>query len=232
MATTIRLTRMGKKKRPFYRLVVLDSRKRRDGAYLANLGYYNPFVEPHEVQLHADEIVAWLGKGATLSNTARSLLKREGVLYRFSLIRQGLSEDEIASRLEGWRDGAGKRIARKEEDRLRHLRHIEDAEQKRRDDADSAKQDAAAGDGAAAGDDAAVGERVTATDAEPDKRDEPSAVPSEAPPAEAGDDAAAGEQATATDAEPDKRDEPSAAPSEAPETEAGDDAAVDKDGAS
>ena len=46
LATTIRLTRMGKKKRPFYRLVVLDSRTRRDGAYLANLGYYNPFVEP------------------------------------------------------------------------------------------------------------------------------------------------------------------------------------------
>ena len=220
MATTIRLTRMGKKKRPFYRLVVLDSRKRRDGAYLANLGYYNPFVEPHEVRLHADEIVAWLGKGATVSNTARSLLKREGVLYRFSLIRQGLSEDEIASRLEGWRDGAGKRIARKEEDRLRHLRHIEDAEQKRRDDADSAKQDTAAG------------EQATADDAEPDKRDEPSTESNETSQGEAGDDAATGEQATADDAEPDKRDEPSTESSETPQGEAGDDVAVDKDGAS
>ena len=57
LATTIRLTRMGKKKRPFYRLVVLDSRKRRDGAYLANLGYYNPFVEPLEVELHEDEVI-------------------------------------------------------------------------------------------------------------------------------------------------------------------------------
>ena len=46
VATTIRLTRMGRKKRPFYRMVVLDSRKRRDGAYLANLGYYNPFTDP------------------------------------------------------------------------------------------------------------------------------------------------------------------------------------------
>ena len=54
MATTIRLTRMGRKKRPFYRLVVLDSRKRRDGAYLANLGFYNPFTEPHEINIHAD----------------------------------------------------------------------------------------------------------------------------------------------------------------------------------
>ena len=64
---------MGRKKRPFYRLVVLDSRKRRDGAYLANLGYYNPFTEPHEINLHPDEIVAWLQKGATVSETARSL---------------------------------------------------------------------------------------------------------------------------------------------------------------
>ena len=181
MATTIRLTRLGKKKRPFYRLVVLDSRKRRDGAYLANLGYYNPFVEPHEVRLHADEIVAWLGKGATVSNTARSLLKREGVLYRFSLVRQGLTDDEIASRMESWRDGAGQRIARKEEDRLRHLRHIEDAEQKRRDDADSAKQEAT------------TGEKASADDAEPDQSDEANAETSEEQKGEAGDDAAVDE---------------------------------------
>ena len=71
---------MGKKKRPFYRLVVLDSRKRRDGAYLANVGYYNPFVEPAEVKLHDEEIIAWLKKGATCSGTVRSLLRSQGVL--------------------------------------------------------------------------------------------------------------------------------------------------------
>ena len=86
LATTIRLTRMGKKKRPFYRLVVVYSRKRRDGAYLANLGYYNPFVEPHEVDLHHDEILSWLAKGAEVRDTASSLLKREGILYHFSLL--------------------------------------------------------------------------------------------------------------------------------------------------
>ena len=95
MATTIRLTRMGRKKRPFYRLVVLDSRKRRDGAYLANLGYYNPFTEPHEIEIHADEIIEWMGKGATVSETAKSLLRNEGVLYRFSLVKQGLDPAKI-----------------------------------------------------------------------------------------------------------------------------------------
>ena len=111
MATTIRLTRMGRKKRPFYRLVALDSRKRRDGAYLANLGYYNPFNDPHEVELHTDEIVAWLGKGATLSETARSLLKAEGVMYRYSLVKQGLDAAEVERLMDEW---AAKSAARKE----------------------------------------------------------------------------------------------------------------------
>jgi small subunit ribosomal protein S16 len=103
---------MGKKKRPFYRLVVLDSRKRRDGAYLANLGYYNPFVEPHEVELRADEIIDWLEKGATVSDTARSLLRAEGVLHRFALQRQGLAADEIEERMSAWQQGAEARQAR------------------------------------------------------------------------------------------------------------------------
>jgi len=106
VATTIRLTRMGRKKRPFYRMVVLDSRKRRDGAYLANLGFYNPFVEPHEVKLHDDEIIAWLQKGATMSDTARSLLRSEGVLYKYSLMRQGLEGDALAASMTEWQDKA------------------------------------------------------------------------------------------------------------------------------
>jgi small subunit ribosomal protein S16 len=112
LATTIRLTRMGKKKRPFYRLVVLDSRKRRDGAYLANLGYYNPFCEPHEVQLHTDEIIAWLKKGASVSETARALLRAEGVLYRYALESQGVPAEEAAQKLAAWRRGSEARRER------------------------------------------------------------------------------------------------------------------------
>ncbi len=149
MATTIRLTRMGKKKRPFYRLVVMDNRKRRDGAYLANLGYYNPFVEPQEVQLHDDEIVSWLQKGAELSETARSLLKNEGILYRFSLVKAGLPAHEVAARMEAWRP---QHAARRERDLAAitaHRRQIEEAETKRRKDA--AKAAAAAAEAEAAG---------------------------------------------------------------------------------
>ncbi len=135
MATTIRLTRMGKKKRPFYRLVVLDSRKRRDGAYLANLGYYNPFVEPHEVSLHVDDCVEWLGKGAEASGTARSLLKREGILYKFSLVRQGLDAAEIEARMEAWRPGQQARLERDASAVRDRQRQIAEAEEHRREEA-------------------------------------------------------------------------------------------------
>jgi small subunit ribosomal protein S16 len=114
VSTTIRLTRMGRKKRPFYRLVVLDSRKRRDGAYLANLGYYNPFCDPAEVDLRPAEIIDWLSKGATMSETARSLLRNEGVLYRYSLVKQGLEDSEIESRMAQWTADAQKKIENRE----------------------------------------------------------------------------------------------------------------------
>jgi len=162
LATTIRLTRMGKKKRPFYRLVVLDSRKRRDGAYLANLGYYNPFVEPHEVDLRHDEIISWLEKGAEVRDTARSLLKREGILYHFSLKKQGLSPEEIEAKLEDWRPGQEARIAREEEARRHRLRQIEEAEQKKRDDAAKA----AAAEAAAAESEAKASEAEAAAETE------------------------------------------------------------------
>ncbi|MDO9172285.1 MAG: 30S ribosomal protein S16 [bacterium] len=113
MSTTIRLTRMGRKQRPFYRLIVTDSRNRRDGAYLANLGYYNPFAEPLEVKLHEQEIIAWLRKGATVSETARSLMRREGVLLRWELLRQGLSVDEVEARVSAWKSDLDGRLGAK-----------------------------------------------------------------------------------------------------------------------
>ena len=107
MATAIRFARMGKKKRPFYRLVAVDSRKRRDGAYLANLGFYNPFVEPYELQLHDDEIIAWMKRGAVVSETARNLLKGQGLLLRFALEKQGVEAEEVARRVAEYRADAG-----------------------------------------------------------------------------------------------------------------------------
>ncbi len=78
MAMKIRLTRMGSKKRPFYRVVALDSATRRDGRPVEFFGYFNPMVEPNEIKLDMEKIEKWLEKGAKPSNTVRSLLKKAG----------------------------------------------------------------------------------------------------------------------------------------------------------
>lgn len=78
MAMKIRLTRMGSKKRPFYRVVALDSAARRDGRPVEFLGYYNPMVEPNDIKLDMEKIEKWLARGAEPSNTVCSLLKKAG----------------------------------------------------------------------------------------------------------------------------------------------------------
>jgi len=172
---------MGKKKRPFYRLVVLDSRKRRDGAYLANLGYYNPFVEPHEVELNIDECVAWLQKGAEVRDTARSLLKREGVLYKFSLVKAGLETADVEAKMEAWRPGQQARLEREASAVRDRERQIAEAETKRRDDAAKAVEAEAAA--------AKAAEEAAAAEAKAAKAAEEAAKAAEEA-AEAGDDAA------------------------------------------
>ena len=77
----IRMMRMGSKKRPFYRVMAIDERKQRDGRPLQFLGTYDPRVDPAALNLNVDGIEAWVGKGAQLSDTVRSLVnrvKREG----------------------------------------------------------------------------------------------------------------------------------------------------------
>ncbi|HOB08415.1 MAG: 30S ribosomal protein S16 [Limnochordia bacterium] len=80
MAVRIRLKRMGAKKRPFYRLVVADSRAARDGRFIDTLGYYNPITEPAQIEIDKEKALSWLKKGAQPSDTARALLKKSGVL--------------------------------------------------------------------------------------------------------------------------------------------------------
>ena len=78
----IRLTRVGKKKQPAYRLVVTDSRSPRDGAFLKIIGHYNPLTDPATLVVKEDEAVHWLEKGAQPSETAAKLLTRIGVMER------------------------------------------------------------------------------------------------------------------------------------------------------
>ncbi len=83
MAVKIRLKRMGSKKRPFYRIVVADSRNAVTGGIIEEIGTYNPVSEAKEVKLDADSAVQWLHNGAKPSDTVRKLLSDHGVMERF-----------------------------------------------------------------------------------------------------------------------------------------------------
>jgi small subunit ribosomal protein S16 len=79
MSVRIRLTRKGAKKRPFYRIVATDSEAPRDGRFLEVLGYYDPLKDPAQVHIDEDKVNKWIGKGAKLSETVRSLLRKKGI---------------------------------------------------------------------------------------------------------------------------------------------------------
>ena len=80
MAVKIRLTRMGKKKNPFYRIVVADQKSRRDGAPIEEIGYYDPMTNPATVKIDAEKATKWLNNGAQPTETVRSLLKKSEII--------------------------------------------------------------------------------------------------------------------------------------------------------
>jgi small subunit ribosomal protein S16 len=89
MAVRIRLMRMGSKRRPFYRFVVADSRGKRDGGFLDQVGYYNPIEKPLKIEVDEDKIFDWLSKGAQITDGARSLLRKVGTLARWDAKHTG-----------------------------------------------------------------------------------------------------------------------------------------------
>lgn len=83
MATKIRLMRLGRKKRPFYRIVVCDARERRNGGFIEILGYYNPVPEVAEIRVDEEKALGWLQKGAQPTDTVKNLLSKNGVMKKF-----------------------------------------------------------------------------------------------------------------------------------------------------
>ena len=89
MAVKLRMTRMGAKKRPFYRIVAADSRSPRDGRFIELLGTYNPLTNQAQVNLKEEEILKWLNNGAQPSDTVRNLLSKQGIMKKFADSKQG-----------------------------------------------------------------------------------------------------------------------------------------------
>ena len=76
----IRLTRMGQKKAPSYRVVVADSRYPRDGRFIDEIGFYNPMTNPADIKIDAEKAKKWIENGAQPTDTAKSILKKSGVI--------------------------------------------------------------------------------------------------------------------------------------------------------
>ena len=78
MSVKVRMTRSGSKKRPFYRIVAINSESRRDGRPLDYIGYYNPCTNPGTLSIDAEKLNAWIEKGAEMTDTVRTLVKKFG----------------------------------------------------------------------------------------------------------------------------------------------------------
>ena len=102
MATKIRLKRIGRRNRPFYRVVVMDSRNRRDGAAIEELGWFNPIEADKSYKLEEDRFLHWLKEGAQPSEAAHGLMKRSGLAHRWHLTQQGLDEKTIEKEMKKW----------------------------------------------------------------------------------------------------------------------------------
>ena len=82
MAVKIRLKRMGANKKPFYRIVVADSRAPRDGKFIEEIGYYNPVSEPKQIKINDEKANKWLKVGAQPTDTVKKLLQRQGIIEK------------------------------------------------------------------------------------------------------------------------------------------------------
>ncbi len=111
----LRLQRYGRKKLPYYHLVAADSRSRRDGRIIEDLGRYNPVGSLESVKINTDRVIYWLNNGAQPSDTVRAILKKEGVYYRLHLLRWKKSAEEIEATISAWkaeRDSAKPAVTR------------------------------------------------------------------------------------------------------------------------
>ena len=109
---------MGRKKSPFYRIVVIDSMKRRNGREIERLGWFNPISSNHDHSIKEDLVLKWLKDGAILSDAVKSLFKRTGLSYKWHLLNQGKSESEIKKILDQWKIDEEERLKRKKEKKV------------------------------------------------------------------------------------------------------------------
>lgn len=106
MPVKIRLTRQGRKKRPYYHIIIADARAPRDGKFIEKIGMYNPMTKPATIEIDREKAYEWLKKGAQPTNTARAILRFTGVMYMKHLQRGvskgALTQEQADAKLESW----------------------------------------------------------------------------------------------------------------------------------
>lgn len=115
MAVKMRLQRKGRRKRPFYHIVVADGRAPRDGRFIERLGSYNPMTKPATIEIDRDKAFDWLQKGAQPSDTVRAILRFKGVYYKRHLMRGvakgALTEEQAEAKYQEWIEAKEAKIA-------------------------------------------------------------------------------------------------------------------------
>ncbi len=151
MAVKIRLARRGRKKRPYYHIIIADARAPRDGKFIEQIGSYNPMTKPATIEIDRDKAFDWLEKGAQPTDTVRAILRFKGVMYRKHLQRgvsKGAMTQEVAdAKLAEWIEAKESKVAaRVEETRkeMEEFRKLVSGEAKPKAAAPAAEEDASA----------------------------------------------------------------------------------------
>ncbi len=117
MPVKIRLQRRGRKRRPFYQIVIADARAPRDGRYIERIGTYNPMTKPATIEIDRDKAYDWLIKGAQPTDTVRAILRFKGVYYKKHLMRGvkkgALTIEEAEKKYQEWIEAKEEKIAKR-----------------------------------------------------------------------------------------------------------------------
>ena len=108
----LRLRRKGRKKSPSYDIVAVDSREKRDSAYIERLGYYNPMTAPSTISINAERAIYWLNVGAQPTDVVRAFLSYEGVMLHRHMQFKGKTAEEIAEAVTAHKETAARRYTR------------------------------------------------------------------------------------------------------------------------
>lgn len=114
MSVKLRMKRMGTKKRPFYRVVAIDTRMARDGRFIDIIGHYNPMVNPPQIKMDDDKVYYWLKNGAVPSEKVRELFRKLGLMEKWSLVKKGIAIADLEAKVEERRAKQPRPVADKE----------------------------------------------------------------------------------------------------------------------